>query len=119
MSDLRQGPLGMPTAQRTALGWIISGPMGLAPCRADVAQVSHCTSDGDSDALLRKFWEDEEIQHPLPLKDEEQQCEQHFITTHSRMPNGRYMVRLPFKTGSPAAIGDSLPIATTLYARLE
>jgi len=54
MSDLRQGPLGTPTAQRTALGWIISGPTGLAPCRANVAQVSYC------------------IQHPPPLKDEEQ-----------------------------------------------
>jgi len=84
-----------------------------------VAQVSHCTSVSDTDALLRKFWEDEQIQQPLPLKIEEQQCEQHFITIHSRMPNGRYMVRLPFKTGSPPAIGDSLPIATALYARLE
>jgi len=27
--NLRQGPLGTPTAQRTALGWIISGPTGL------------------------------------------------------------------------------------------
>jgi len=54
MSDLRHGPLGTPTAQRTAFGWIISGPMGLAPCRANVAQVSHC------------------IQHPPPIKDEEQ-----------------------------------------------
>jgi len=35
------------------------------------------------------------------------------------MPDGRYMVRLPFKTDSPVDIGDSLPIATALYARLE
>jgi len=61
MSDLRQGPPGTPTAQRTALGWIISGPAGLAPRRANVAQVSHCTSVSDTDALLRKFWEEEEI----------------------------------------------------------
>jgi len=72
MSDLRQGPLGTPTAQRTALGWIISGPTGLAPRRADVAQVSHCILDSDTDALLHKLWEHEEIRHPLSLKDEEQ-----------------------------------------------
>jgi len=54
MSDLRQGPLGTPMAQRIALGWIISGPTGLDPCRANVAQVSHC------------------IQHLPHLKDEEQ-----------------------------------------------
>jgi len=56
--------LGMPTAQRTAFGWII---MGLAPRNADIAQVSHYISDGDTNSLLRKFWEDEEIQHPLSI----------------------------------------------------
>ncbi|KAH0947353.1 hypothetical protein HN011_007447, partial [Eciton burchellii] len=31
----------------------------------------------------------------------------------------RYMVRLPFKAGPPIDIGDSVSIATTLYARME
>jgi len=33
MSDLRQGPPGTPTAQRTALGWIISGWVSLRTMR--------------------------------------------------------------------------------------
>jgi len=32
---------------------------------------------------------------------------------------GRYTMRLPFKAGSPIDIGDSLQIATALYARME
>jgi len=52
---------------------------------------------------MRKFWEDEEIQQPLPLKVEEQQCEQHFITTHTRMPNSRYMVRLQLQNRQPTS----------------
>jgi len=34
------------------------------------------------------------------------------------MPDGRYMMRLPFKTNSPVDT-HSLPIATALYSRLE
>jgi len=40
-----------------------------------------------------------------------------FCSTHSRTTEGRYMVRLPFKTGPPIDIGGSLQIATVLYAR--
>jgi len=36
-----------------------------------------------------------------------------------RTPARRGVVRLPFKAGPPIAIGDSLQIATTLYARTE
>jgi len=85
MGDLRQGPMGTPTAQRIVFGWIISGPMDLASRKADIAQMSHCISDGDTNSLLRRFWEDEEIHRPLPLKEEDKQCEQHFDSlSHAR-----------------------------------
>ena len=31
------------------------------------------------------------------LSPDEQECEDHFLKTYSRNPEGRYMVRLPFK----------------------
>jgi len=80
--------------------------------------VSHCI-DGDTNSLLYKFWEDEEIHQPLPLKDEDKPCKQHFVSTHFCMPDGLYMMRLSFKTDNPKDIGDSLPIANKLYARKE
>lgn len=69
--------------------------------------------------LLQKFWEDEEVFQRLPLTEEEEQCERHFKTTHSRTPQGRYIVRLPFKEGPPVELGESLPIAIFLYNRTE
>jgi len=83
-----------------------------------IVQVSHCISDGDTNSFLHRCWEDEEIHQPLPLT-ENKRCEQHVVSAHSRMPDGIYIVRLPFKTGSLADLGDSLPIATVLYARKE
>jgi len=101
------------------LGWIISGPIDLTPRKVDIAQVSHCISDGDTNSLLRRFWEDEEIHRPLSLKKEDKQCEQHFVSTHSRLLDGRFMMRLvPFKIGSPVDIGDSLPIAIRVVCSL-
>ncbi|XP_024885610.1 uncharacterized protein LOC112463433 [Temnothorax curvispinosus] len=56
--------------------------------------------------MVRKFWEQEETVHsPLPLTDEEQACEDHYVRTHSRLPDGPYMVRLPFKNAPPNLSG--------------
>jgi len=103
-----------PKGQRSAGSYLV-----LRVLLRAIAQVSYCISDGDINSLLRRFWEDEEIHQPLSLKKENKQCEQHFVSTHSRILDGRYMVRLPFKTGSPVDIGDSLLIATALYVRLK
>lgn len=43
----------------------------------------------------------------------------HFLTTHSRCPDGRYVVRLPFKKGPPNEIGDSPDLAERLIASLR
>jgi len=112
------GPTDAPAAQKTIFGWILSGPAGVAQPDPDKAHVSLCTAEYDTNTLLRKFWEDEEVPQRLPLKEEDEQCENHFVSMHSRMVKGRYMVTLPFKAGPPIDIGDSLPIATTLYARM-
>jgi hypothetical protein len=47
--------LGTSTAQKTSIGLIISGPIGIAPCNVDKAQVSLCISVYDTNSLLRKF----------------------------------------------------------------
>jgi len=93
---------------------------GIAPYDADKVNVSLCITECDINILPRKFWEDEEIPQKLPLKEEDEQCERHFVSTHSHMAEGRYTVQLPFKTTFPPIdINDSLPIATALLARME
>ncbi|XP_051173510.1 uncharacterized protein LOC127289564 [Leptopilina boulardi] len=102
------------TAQRTLFGWAILGPVtadhGAIPGPVNAASswpghshhlsVNHQLNDISD--LLAKFWEQEEV--PLKVKDsltpEEQECEHHFQTTHSRDSTGKYIVRLPLNSSS-------------------
>jgi hypothetical protein len=104
--------------KKTVFSWIISGSASMRPYDTDKAHISLCIAEYDN-VLLRKFWEDEEIPQKLPLRKEEEQYKGHFVSTHSRTAESRYTVRLPFKTGPPIDIGDSLQIATTLHTRME
>ncbi|XP_018374451.1 PREDICTED: uncharacterized protein LOC108768504 [Trachymyrmex cornetzi] len=60
-NGLRQGSIGTPTAQLTALGWIISGPTGRGRIESENICVCHNVSTHDTNSLLRQFWEDEEV----------------------------------------------------------
>ncbi|KYN14577.1 hypothetical protein ALC57_13211, partial [Trachymyrmex cornetzi] len=119
-SLLKNGlPIGTPTAQLTALGWIISGPTGRGRIESENICVCHNVSTHDTNSLLRQFWEDAEVSRPPPLTDEEERCEQHFLATHSHSPEGRYIVRLPFRHELSIDIGDSLRIATVFYEKMK
>ncbi|XP_067214141.1 uncharacterized protein [Linepithema humile] len=118
-NDVRQGPLGTPIAQSTALGWILSGPTKNRESASEKASVLNCVLTQDVNSLLQRFWEDEEISLSPLLTEEEERCERHFDDTHSRSQDGRYVVRLPFKNAPPIDIGDSLSIALSCYNRLE
>jgi len=95
LHEIKQGPIGTPTAQRTALGWIISGPTGAVDFVARPVHLVNCTLNPPIDSLLQKFWEIEEIHVEPQLSEEDQRCEQHFVETHKRAADGRYIVRLP------------------------
>ncbi|XP_071653060.1 uncharacterized protein [Temnothorax longispinosus] len=61
-----------------------------------VAQSYQCRVEDDLSQLVRRFWEQEEVPSATgPLSQAEQECEEHFARTHSRKPDGRYVVRLP------------------------
>ena len=57
---------------------------------------------------LRRFWKMEEPTTISCLTSHDLSCDQHFLSTHKRLPSGRYMVRLPFRNGSPRDIDNSL-----------
>jgi len=118
LDGLRKGSVGQPIAQNTVFGWILSGPTApttsAPPTSASHASgrcCSHVTFLREDplslDRALRRFWEVEEIPRKSLLHPDEQKCEDHFIATHSRCSDGRYIVRLPFKTGPPLDIGYS------------
>ncbi|XP_071581131.1 uncharacterized protein [Temnothorax nylanderi] len=109
-----------PVAQKSIFGWFLSGPMPMpSQSRPIRIQTHHCTVLSEISDQLKRFWEVEELPQQTHLSPEESQCEEHFVSTHSRAPNGQYIVRLPFKSGPPIDIGDSKKSAIALYSRLE
>jgi len=114
----RLGPKELPVAQKTVFGWILSGPADVTQPDLLEAHVSLCIDKSDTHSLLRKFWK-EEVPQKLSPTEEDEQCEKHFVSTHSRTTEGRYIVKLPFKADPPIDIGGSLQIATALYAWTE
>ncbi|XP_077260483.1 uncharacterized protein LOC143896453 [Temnothorax americanus] len=92
---LRKGGSREPVAQNTTLGWILSGAIGEG-ASSHVAQSYQCRVEDELSQLVRRFWEQEEVPSAAgPLSKADQECEEHFARTHSRKPDGRYVVRLP------------------------
>ncbi|XP_011859610.1 PREDICTED: uncharacterized protein LOC105557075 [Vollenhovia emeryi] len=93
---LRKGGPQAPVAQRTSLGWILSGGCVDPPLLTSRTSLQ-CTAEHELTALVRRFWEQEqEASAPVAATPEEQLCEDIFTRSHTRTDTGRYMVRLPF-----------------------
>lgn len=121
LKDLRQGPLDTPTAQLTVLGWILSGPTSELSFVSDQepSSVLNCVSCADTHTLFQNIWEDENLPSEPSLTEKDKRCERHFVNSHQRDSLGRYIVRLPFKTGAPGPICDTLTRASSFYSKME
>lgn len=118
---LRKGDFGEPFAQNSIFGWIISGPLkSLASHKPSLEHdsriyVNHATEVIPLEEELKRFWEIEDLPYKPVATPLENQCEEYFQLTHSRASDGRYIVRLPFKTEPPLDIGDSKFRATRMF----
>ncbi|XP_031333989.1 uncharacterized protein LOC116164001 [Photinus pyralis] len=90
---------GQPTAQRTKFGWVIFGATPeLKPlCSATAMLIrSH-----PLESTLTRFWEIEQVSMPsAQTNPEDVIAEEHYINTHTRDSEGRYVLRLPFRPGT-------------------
>ena len=117
---LRQGTRDQPVAQNTIFGWILSGssnPPLMPSLRGAHAHLIN--ADQSLEANLRRFWENEEVARFPVLSAADAECERHFCDTHSRTPEGRYIVRIPFSHARPLPIGNSRSRADKLLLGLE
>ena len=105
-------------AQKSIFGWVISGPVSKLQFSQQALNVHHGSLDPTSVFDLTKFWELEEVPKVSPPSKEEQECEDHFVTTHKRLPDGRFEVSLPFLT-NPPELGSSRLIAEKQLLRTE
>ena len=117
---LRKGPDDGIIAQATGLGWIITGSAPTST--SDPSRVASflCHIDLNLATLLIRFWQQEEAESdkPTPLSKDERECEDHFIKTHKRRADGRYVLRLPFKF-NPSDLGESREAALRALLRTE
>ncbi|XP_043288822.1 uncharacterized protein [Venturia canescens] len=119
-SQIRRGSPEEPIAQNTIFGWAIFGPCNEA--HNSSGWVQHAAVDHGFQALqdlLAQFWVQEEVpvQFGSDLTPEEQECEAHFVATHSRDSSGRYIVRLPLRS-SAIQLGQSFHTAHACLNRL-
>ena len=115
---VRKGPANSPTAQNTMLGWILFGRTETPSCVSKKVIMSHHASSDESLKLqLQQFWEVEEISSARTLTPAEEECEKHFLETHYRDAEGRFVVRLPFSR--TAEFPGSRSIAKTRFLQTE
>ncbi|XP_071576903.1 uncharacterized protein [Temnothorax nylanderi] len=103
-----------PVAQLSIFGWLVLGPVrSTIPTHTRTAHHTKVLQqDTNLEELLTKFWIQEEppTATTASLTTDEQECETHFRTTHSRDSTGRYIVRIPFKL-STSILGNSYEAA--------
>jgi hypothetical protein len=117
----------MPHVVGTHFGFVV---MGSAPCASQSSPTSNehspanlnvallTTSDANLHSALQRFWLQEEPPTYTKKSAEEELCDNHFQTTHSRDTDGRYTVRLPFKEAHPP-LGSSQHSAERRFYSLE
>lgn len=110
---LIKGHQNQPIAQKTRLGWIISGGGSQITCQTPIFTIQ--TSDSQLSACLVKFWETEEVPTKKYLTKEEQLAERIYVETTKRCDDGRLMVKLPFKNKDVPKLGQSFEIAKRRY----
>lgn len=86
-----------PVFQETLLGWIISGPVYANNMKQREESYCGILINNTLQQQLERFWEIEEVELPVHRSDEEIQCEEHFVSTHSRNTDDRFVVQLPLK----------------------
>ncbi|GBM61083.1 hypothetical protein AVEN_191772-1 [Araneus ventricosus] len=93
--------------QETVFGHVLSGTV------EDKQEVQHCCLISQVeilDNLVKKFWEVENITDiPTSKNKEELECENHFMQTHRRDKDGKYIASLPLKENMQ--FGNSIQIS--------
>ena len=118
--EVRKGRNDAPVAQRTSLGWIISGPTSAKTSKLVPPLIGLCAADEQLQDAVHAFWSQETVPPPVSghLSEADQLCESLFRSSHSRDSTGRYTVRLPFKS-TPVELGASRPGAARMLETLQ
>ena len=105
-----------PVLQNTVFGYILGGSLGKS-----TGKEASCYKV-NLEQTIALFWE---LENSGPINEQQVPCEsrnnpseQHFYDTTTRLPDGRFMVRLPFKE-SPPILGKSKEAALNRLLSVE
>lgn len=107
----------------TPMGQIVSGSNSTCLNPNELSNVSVCLSCHEcyqSESNIREFFQNESVtenESPI-LNEDEIFAENHFIETHARASDGRFIVRLPFKPNFPE-LGANKSKALACFYSLE
>ncbi|XP_037826888.1 uncharacterized protein LOC119614855 [Lucilia sericata] len=119
LDGIKRNVCGQTSAYHTVFGWVLSDPIKTQTIQTFTTSVTQCeTSDLNN---KKRFWEQEEIPTSHPITVEHKICEMFYTQTTTRHENGRYVVRLPFRSEFPdkVSLGSSRYIALDQYSRME
>lgn len=118
---IKLGP-DLPSLHNSQLGWLVSGSCKVSQDYNPLCCISTSpTSPADQslETLVERFWLVEDVSPRLQKWNAEQtNCEDFFLNTVRREPNGRFCVRLPFKD-SANTLGNSFETAEKRFLALE
>ncbi|XP_062714051.1 uncharacterized protein LOC134290853 [Aedes albopictus] len=107
----------LPVLVNSVFGWVVSGKSTVTTNSTPV--VANIATVADLHQLMERFWKIEEGNSPTAYSVEEQACEEHFCRTVSRSPEGRYIVRLPFKENILDQLSDNRSTAVRRFHLLQ
>lgn len=116
LANCRNMGTSLPRLRETKFGWVVIGDWAVNQSSRAISNIgitvdiSSPSTEPPLSDLLRKFWELESLQTSKLLSSEEKHIEAHFQSTHERLSDGRFVVRLPFSR-SPELLGESRGIA--------
>ncbi|XP_013179004.1 PREDICTED: uncharacterized protein LOC106126085 [Papilio xuthus] len=124
-----------PNLRSSKLGWLVAGPLPNLPKNSITNNLSICNfclkddnfpnnlsidqhENYNFEEALSRFSELECFPHNKPLTQEEKLCEQHFLSTTTRLSDGRFCVSLPLRDDRDC-LGDSYQLAKKRFLNLE
>lgn len=116
-SGLIKGQSNEPIAQKTKLGWIISGRINTPSPEIR----THLVTNELLSDQMKQFWEIEEVTNKKIWSNMELECESYFLKNISREKDGKLLVRIPFNhdQNSPTFLGNSFENAKRRFLYLE
>ncbi|XP_041448477.1 uncharacterized protein LOC121404030 [Drosophila obscura] len=120
LSGFQSAICGSLLGQETIFGWVLSGPVSADSARTVSAFTTKLSFNSDVrlEKLLTKFWEVEDLPG-RPTSESDSVCEENFLQTTKRTPDGRYVVTLPFKCPEKVELGHSRSAAKAQFLRNE